>query len=88
MLNGDHVLPRPAADKDNKPPQPSAIDAKEALDACMRCMGVLYCVQGAADSTDPEDRNGALDLAITHLHKNLQIVQDFFEMDKEKASSC
>jgi hypothetical protein len=49
---------------------------------------VLYCVQGAETSTDPEDRIGALDIAITHLHRNLQIVQDFFELDKEKASSC
>jgi hypothetical protein len=31
MLNGDHILPRPAVDKNNKPPQPSAVDAQDAL---------------------------------------------------------
>ena len=67
--------------------RPSAVECKDALNACMQCLGMFYCIQGAERSADPEDRNGALDLAVGHLHKNLQTVRDHFGMDNEEAAS-
>jgi hypothetical protein len=67
---------------------PSAIDAKDALDACKQSLGVLYCAMDVSNRVDSDDVAGALGLAVSQLHQNLQIVRDHFGMDKEEAASC
>jgi hypothetical protein len=50
-------------------------------------VGVLYRVIEAVSRVHPEDREEALGVATTQLHAYLQIVRDFFEMDKGEAST-
>ena len=58
----------------------------DALNSCKQSLGVLYCIV-EADTAAIEDRAGALDLAVTQLHINLQIIRNHFGMDKEEAAS-
>ena len=67
--------------------RPCAIDAQDALNNIKQCLGVLYCTLEVHGKVDPDDIAGALGLATTQLHSNLQTVRDHFGMDEKEAAS-
>jgi hypothetical protein len=67
--------------------KPSAVDAQDALNNIRQSLGILYCVLEASDIVEKEDVAGALGLATTHLHRNLQTVRAHFGMDEKEAAS-
>ncbi len=65
--------------------KPHSVEAMDALNACEKCMSVLYC---AIEADNSDDAMNAIDLAIGQLHGHLQIVRKYFELDKEGAAAC
>jgi hypothetical protein len=49
-------------------------------------VGVLYCIL-EAEMIDSEERMGALGLATTEIHRNLQTARNHFRMDKKKGAA-